>query len=124
MIGERLQIIRKDSGLSQEAFAKRLSVTRNVVAKYENGLVEPPELFINHLCMKFGVNENWLKTGDGDIYTAITEDDLMSEKLGNILASDNDMIKEIITKATELDEDYLKMLNQLIDGMLDKQSKK
>ncbi|MFJ7662987.1 helix-turn-helix domain-containing protein [Lysinibacillus sp. NPDC097162] len=124
MIGERIQVIRKESDLSQEEFGKRLAVSRNVVAKYENGLVEPPELFLNHLCMKFGVSEDWIKTGQGDIYAAITEDDLVSEKLGIILASDNDMIKDIITKAYELDEDYLLMLNQLIDGMLAKQSKK
>jgi len=124
MIGERIQVIRKDSELSQEEFGKRLAVSRNVVAKYENGLVEPPKLFINHLCMKFGVREKWLKTGEGDIYATITEDDLYSEKLGLILASENDMIKDIITKASDLDEDYLIMLNQLIDGMLAKQSKK
>lgn len=124
MISERIQVIRKESGLSQEEFGKRLAVSRNVVAKYENGLVEPPELFINHLSIKFGVSENWLKTGEGEIYTAITEEDLFSEKLGKILASENDMIKDIISKASELDEDYLLMLHQLIDGMLAKQLKK
>ncbi|MEQ6049519.1 helix-turn-helix transcriptional regulator [Lysinibacillus capsici] len=124
MIGERIQEIRKENGLSQEEFGKRLAVSRNVVAKYENGLVEPPELFINHLCIKFGVSENWLKTGEGEIYGAITEEDLFSEKLGKILASENDMIKDIISKASELDDDYLLMLHQLIDGMLAKQLKK
>ncbi|MDC6267755.1 helix-turn-helix domain-containing protein [Lysinibacillus fusiformis] len=124
MIGERIQEIRKENGLSQEEFGKRLAVSRNVVAKYENGLVEPPELFINHLCIKFGVSENWLKTGEGETYSAITEEDLFSEKLGKILASENDMIKDIISKASELDDDYLLMLHQLIDGMLAKQLKK
>lgn len=124
MIGERIQLIRKNSDLSQEAFAKLLSVTRNIVAKYENGLVEPPELFLNHLCIKFGVSEVWLKTGEGDIYNVVTEDDLFSEKLGKILSSENEMIREIITKASELDDDYLKMLQQLIDSMLEKQLKK
>lgn len=124
MIGERIQEIRKENGLSQEEFGKRLAVSRNVVAKYENGLVEPPELFINHLCIKFGVSENWLKTGEGQTYSAITEEDLFSEKLGKILASENDMIKDIISKASELDDDYLLMLHQLIDGMLAKQLKK
>ncbi|MFW7187304.1 helix-turn-helix domain-containing protein [Lysinibacillus sp. BNK-21] len=124
MIGERIQEIRKENGLSQEEFGKRLAVSRNVVAKYENGLVEPPELFINHLCIKFGVSENWLKTGEGEVYSAINEEDLFSEKLGKILASENDMIKDIISKASELDDDYLLMLHQLIDGMLAKQLKK
>lgn len=124
MIGERIQLIRKNSELSQEAFAKQLSVTRNIVAKYENGLVDPPGLFLNHLCIKFGVSEEWLKNGVGEIYSITTDDDLFSEKLGKILMSDNDMIKDIVTKATELDEDYLKMLHQLIDGMLEKQLKK
>lgn len=123
LVGERIKIIRKEEKLSQEVFAERLSVTRNIIAKYENGLVEPSEIFIKHLCREFSVCENWLKSGEGDIYAATTNEDIFSEKLGEVLMSENDMIKEIVTKAVELDEDYLVMLNQLIDGMLNKQSK-
>lgn len=124
LLGERIKIIRKNGKLSQEVFAERLSVTRNIIAKYENGLVEPSEIFIKHLCREFSVCERWLKSGEGDIYAVTTDEDVFSEKLGEILMSDNEMIKEIVTKANELDEDYLVMLNQLIDGMLNKQSKK
>lgn len=123
MIGERIKFIRKKEKLSQAVFADRLSVTRNIIAKYENGLVKPTEIFIKHLCREFSVCENWLKYGDGDIYKAVTEEDLFSEKLGEILISENDMIKEIIMKALELDEDYLNMINQLIDSLLTKQTK-
>lgn len=62
--------------------------------------------------MKYKVNVNWLKTGEGDIFTS------------NEFGIENDILKETIIKLRQLDEDYLKMLNQLIDGMLDKQSKK
>lgn len=123
MISERIKTVRKNGKLSQELFAGRLSVTRNIIAKYENGLVEPTEIFIKHLCREFSVSEKWLKSGEGDIYTAATEDDIFSEKLGEVLISENEIIKEIVTKAIELDEDYLIMLNQLIDGMLNKQTK-
>lgn len=86
-------------------------------------MVEPSEIFIKHLSREFSVCEHWLKTGEGDIYEVTTNEDIFSEKLGEVLMSENDMIKEIVTKTMELDEDYLEMLNQLINGMLNKQSK-
>lgn len=123
MLGERIKIIRKNAKLSQELFAVRLSVTRNIIAKYETNLVEPTEIFIKYLCSEFGVREQWIKTGEGDIYEPSKMDDVFSEKLGAILMTENEIIKEIVTKASNLDDDYLNMLNQLIDGMLDKQCK-
>lgn len=123
LLGERIKIVRKNEKLSQELFAVRLSVTRNIIAKYETNLVEPTEIFIKYLCKEFGVSEHWMKTGEGDIYAASTSEDFFSEKIGEILMTENEVIKEIVTKASELDEDYLNMLNQLIDSMLNKQMK-
>lgn len=123
-IGERIQIVRKGHDLSQEIFAKQLSVTRNMVAKYENGLVYPSDLFINHLCVKFGVSKTWLTTGEGEMYSATTEDDFFSEVIGEIITLENKLINEIIIRLTKLDDDYLKMLHQLVDSMHEKQLKK
>lgn len=64
---DRLRIIRKSlpQRTSQEAFAKSLGLTRTAYNKYELGLVVPSDTFIQLLCSKFNVNEEWLRTGNG-----------------------------------------------------------
>ena len=41
IFSEKLQLIRKNKGLTQEELAERLSVSRQAVAKWESGQVYP-----------------------------------------------------------------------------------
>lgn len=62
---ERLRDVRKSlpQKTSQEAFAKLLGITRTAYNKYELGLVVPSDTFIQLLCTKFNISEEWLRTG-------------------------------------------------------------
>ena len=65
----RLKEIRKSQSpkMSQERFAEELGTTRNAYKSYENGLVVPNNTFIKMLCTRFSINEEWLRTGEGDM---------------------------------------------------------
>lgn len=67
-MNERLKIIRKNSGLTQEAFAAELGATRGMIAKYESGLVVPDQTMRMLICQRFNVNPDWLETGEGKPY--------------------------------------------------------
>lgn len=69
----RLKQIRKNQSMSQIAFGKSLGVSRDVISNYEMGRVEPTDLFINHLCNTYHINENWLRFGIGDMYIQTKE---------------------------------------------------
>lgn len=62
--------LRDENGkkMTQSAFANEMHVTRDMVATYEGGRVEPSALFIDTLCNKYGVNETWLRTGEGEMF--------------------------------------------------------
>ena len=71
MIGDRIKTIRTDTGLSQAAFGERLGVSRDVVNNVENGRLKRPsqkESLYKLICREFGVNEQWLRTGEGRKY--------------------------------------------------------
>ena len=65
---DRIKEIRKERHMSQAEFGKTLGVSRDVISNYEMGRVEPTDLFINHLCATFGVNEEWLRSGTGEMF--------------------------------------------------------
>ena len=67
---ERLKEFRKSlpKKTSQEKFALLLGTTRNAIASYESGKVVPSDTFIQLLCSKFNVSEEWLRTGAGSMH--------------------------------------------------------
>jgi len=65
-LGQRLSQIRKKR--SQQQFADCFQISRSTYANYEQGKFLPDAKFLNMLHQKFGVNLNWLMTGEGEMY--------------------------------------------------------
>lgn len=77
-IAERVKQIRKIQGLSQTVFGEKLGVSRNTINDIENSRLSPKEIFIQHLCTVFSVNEEWLRTGEGEMLNS-ADDDILAE---------------------------------------------
>ncbi|MGE7985560.1 helix-turn-helix domain-containing protein [Lysinibacillus fusiformis] len=123
-IGLRIKSLRDMLNLSMQAFGDKIKMTSSNISKMEKDLRIVTDRTITLICSEFSVNEEWLRTGEGEMFKSLTDDEKFAELLGELLVDENEQIREIIMKAVELDEDYLAMLNQLIEGMLNKQLKK
>jgi lactoylglutathione lyase len=64
-IGKRVQSLRMKNGLSQEALAERLGVTRQSVSKWELGQALPDTEKIVQISRLFGVSADWLLLYEG-----------------------------------------------------------
>lgn len=58
--GERLQEVRRSSGMTQEQFAEELKVSRQAVSKWESGRGYPEMEKILYICNRYGVTPNEL----------------------------------------------------------------
>lgn len=56
--GERLQLLRRSSGLTQEQFAEQLQVSRQAVSKWESGKGYPEMEKLLFICRQYGVTLN------------------------------------------------------------------
>lgn len=72
---ERIKAVRKSltPKVSQTAFAEMLGTTRAAIAPYERGIVTPSDTFIQLLCAKFNISEEWLRTGAGSMHKSDIE---------------------------------------------------
>lgn len=70
---ERLRLLRKYFNLSQTQFAEKLGVSRSVIKNLELGIVDIKEYMFKLISSTFNANENWLKTGEGDMFTAVSD---------------------------------------------------
>lgn len=99
----RLKQIRKNEKLSQEAFGEKIFLSQDQISLLERGKRTVTDRTINDICREYGVNKNWLLTGEGDMYDdcfkSISIDDDVKE-ITNILyeldESDRDAILEMI----------------------------
>lgn len=66
-IGERIRFFRKQNGYSIEEFASRISVGKSAVSRFETGVNGTTDQTIRSICREFGVNETWLRTGEGEM---------------------------------------------------------
>ena len=87
MIHERIKALRKPLGLSQTEFGKKLGVTRSVILNIELKKVSPKDIFIEHICIVFHVNKEWLLHGTGEMFTSRALEHKSSNELLNLFHS-------------------------------------
>lgn len=72
-IGERIKILRKEKNLSMEDFGAVIGMGKSAVSRIENGVNGTTDQTIRSICREFGVNEQWLRTGEGEMFEQTRE---------------------------------------------------
>lgn len=103
----QLKEIRKNTGLTQQEFAKELDVALSTVASVENGTREISKSVMKVLIEKYKVSANWLLTGEGEMFTTPENTEVSKEQITNI-----PIIKNKIEKSQEI----ILSNQQIIDG--------
>lgn len=88
-INDRFRQIYKDSGLSQEAFAKEIKRGRGEIANIIYDKTEPKDNIIDVVCACFGINKEWLLTGEGEMKKQLTEDDELTSLFSKLMREDD-----------------------------------
>lgn len=70
---DRIKKIRKELDLTQQAFADKIGMKQNTIAQYEMGRTKPSDAIVFSICREFNVNETWLRTGEGEMFEELTE---------------------------------------------------
>lgn len=68
MINERIKQLRKELKLSGEKFGEKLGVKRSAISDIETGRNNLTDQMFLSICREFNVNENWLRTGEGEMF--------------------------------------------------------
>lgn len=66
-IHERIKMIRERFGLTQEEFGAHISLSRPQITLMETGKRQLTERTANDICRIFGVNQEWLIHGEGEM---------------------------------------------------------
>ena len=112
-MNSRIRELRKSLKLTQQEFADSLVLSRTTVSSFESGAKQPGPKTLEHICLKYDVNKDWLLNGIGEMYLDdIAQTMLYNEILGLLDEDDPDtleMIKEYISLTHE-DKSLIKQM--------------
>ena len=100
----RIKEVRKCLNLTQTEFGEALGVSRDVINSYERGRVTPTPLFLDHLCMKYGVDPIWLETGEGEMFHTPSVDEELAAFVAEVISDDNDFKKRVFYAMSRMDD--------------------
>lgn len=106
-MNDRIKKIRKVKDLNQEEFGKRLGVTKTAISRLEAGERNITEQMLLSICREFDINEDWLRTGEGEMFKMIPKEDEVASYVAELLDPEGNPLYEIIIDVmktyTELD---------------------
>lgn len=114
-MNERIKELRKLSGMTQTEFGAKIGVKGNTVTNYELGLRNPSDAVIFSICREFNINENWLRTGEGEMRVKLSRNAEITMWSSKITRSDYDIpfAQEFVHMLTKLDVEDWKTLEKM-----------
>ena len=67
-MNSRIRELRKALNLSQKEFAEKIGLKQNAISFMEKSGSTVTEQNIKTICSQFSVNENWLRSGNGQMF--------------------------------------------------------
>ena len=117
-MNERLKKLRKELDMTQQEFAEGIGIKRNTMATYESGRNEPIDAVISLICTKYNVNENLLRTGEGEMFIEMSYDDEIAQFVGQVMSEEDDSFKKrLISGLAALDDNGWKVLEDFLDSI-------
>ena len=116
-MNDRIKQLRKHLNLTQQQFAEQIGSVQNTITGYETGRRVPSNQVITLICKTFDVNEEWLRTGKGEMFIQLDRDDQIARWAGNILHDEGDTFKKrFVAALSKLSEnDWVALERFLLD---------
>ena len=122
---DRIRKIRRNLDLTQQEFADKLGIKRNTIANYESGRNEPIDAVVSLICREFNVNENWLTSGEGEMFLPV--EDAVGEVVSKLVDELNpfyDMIIDIMHTFNNLDDKGQEIICNFTSDLVDRMAKR
>ena len=123
-MNSRIKELRKALGLTQNDFGVKLGLAPNTITNYETGRREPSNQIIIAMCREFNVNEEWLRTGEGEMFQDLSQGELAARVVGEALADDNKFIQSVFISLGKLTPTEWKVVEKFITSVEEEMKKK
>lgn len=117
---QRFKELRKALDIKQGDFAKELAISQGHASDIENGRKAVSNRIIEILSLKYSVNEEWLRTGNGDMFVPMTRSETIAKFAGELLKEEESFKKRLISALAKLDEKQWEVLESIANEIAKK----
>ena len=109
--------------MTQQEFADSIGIKRSTMATYESGRNEPIDAVISLICRQHGVNEKWLRSGEGEMFEELTDQQKILKYTALLLKDKDsavaDAIQTLIVTYEQLDDTSKAVLEKIAKQYID-----
>lgn len=106
-LASRMKEVLKRSKLTQTEFASRISLTQQYLSMMCSGKKVPSDRTISDICREFGVDEIWLRTGEGEPFRQESRDEEIMRFASQTIQGSDEFKKALVSMLAKLDpEDW------------------
>lgn len=109
--------LRKHLNLTQKEFGERIGLKPNSISDIENGKNSLTDIVLKSICKEFNVNEEWLRTGKGEMFVDVLPEDELGAYLGKIGTGDYPEIERIIKAYFRLPEESQRAVDLFLKSL-------
>lgn len=124
-IGDRIKEARTLLGLSMDKFAAPLGISRVSISKIESGENNPSKQTILAICREFSINEEWLRSGQGDMKAVLSREEAIADIMNKILAEEPKLFRmTLINHVIHMSSEQLEFLEKMVRELYEEQETK
>lgn len=101
-IRDRIGKVRDHFEKSQEEFGSILGVTKSTISLLETKKRDPSDRLVRDVCREFGVNEEWIRTGEGDMFGEMDSADITYNHFGYVMGNGTAQKKAVLSALVEM----------------------
>lgn len=110
-MNERVKELRKYLHLTQDEFGEKLGIKKSAVSKIEKGENGVTDQMIKLMVKEFAVNENWLRTGEGEMFPEFGRADAIAKLADDIMTEvPNSFKSRLVTALAQMTDEQWRLL--------------
>lgn len=115
-INERIKELISALGIKKTVFAKHLNVSQAFVSQICSGASQPSDRTISDICREFDVSEEWLRTGEGEMFRKKNRNEELFEFASKVVESPSSDIKvKLLHVMARLTDDQWDLLTKIAE---------
>lgn len=115
---DRIKFIIEDIGITKTEFGRRIGVSQAFVSQLCSGTAKPSDRTIADICRVFNVNEIWLRTGKGNMYSETAVEDAMLATFSEAARSASTAKQRLLRAIARMPEECFPAIEQLLLEMV------
>lgn len=121
--GERVKELRKSLNYTLDKFGGKLGVQKSAISKIEKGDNNLTDQMLKAICREFDVNEEWLRTGEGEMYIEVDRENQLMIWAADVLKDESDSFRRRFVKAlSELGEEEWELIEKFALKLLNREN--